>query len=84
MAAIITEESGRPVGAEKQSLDDWKTWATGRGWKPWSMEAYMKMCRHYDAHGYAGGNPVVLSAILGRAPCGYRAFVKRFLAEQKS
>ena len=80
MAALITEEWGKPVRADRQSLDDWKTWATGRGWKPWSIEAYMKMCRHYDAHGYAGGNPVVLSAILGRAPGGYRAFVKRFLA----
>ncbi len=82
MAAIITEEWGKPVRANRQSLEDWKAWATGRGWKPWSMEAYMKMCRHYDAHGYAGGNPVVLSAILGRAPGGYRAFVKRFLATQ--
>jgi uncharacterized protein YbjT (DUF2867 family) len=80
MAGIITEAWGKPIRADKQSLDDWKTWAQGRGWKPWSIEAYMKMCRHYDAHGYAGGNPVVLSAILGRAPGGYRAFVKRFLA----
>jgi uncharacterized protein YbjT (DUF2867 family) len=82
MAAIISEAWGKPIRADKQSLDDWKAWAAGRGWKPWSIEAYMKMCRHYDAHGYAGGNPVVLSAILGRAPGGYRAFVKRFLAEQ--
>jgi uncharacterized protein YbjT (DUF2867 family) len=82
MAAIITAEWGRPIRADKQSLEDWKVWATGRGWKPWSMEAYMKMCRHYDAHGYAGGNPLVLSAILGHAPGGYRAFVKRFLAQQ--
>lgn len=82
MAAIITEEWGKPVRADKQSLEDWKVWAVGRGWKPWSIDAYMKMCRHYDAHGYAGGNPVVLSAILGRAPGGYRAFVKRFLASQ--
>jgi uncharacterized protein YbjT (DUF2867 family) len=82
MAAIITQEWGRPVRAEKQSLDDWKTWAAGRGWKPWAMDTYMAMCRHYDAHGYAGGSPVVLSAILGREPGGYRAFLKRFLAQQ--
>ena len=82
MAAVITEAWGKPVRADKQSLEDWKTWATGRGWKPWSMAAYMKTCRHYDAHGYAGGNPLVLSAILGRPPGGYRAFVKGFLASQ--
>jgi uncharacterized protein YbjT (DUF2867 family) len=81
MAAILSEEAGRPIRAEKQSLEDWKAWATGRGWKPWSMEAYMKMCRHYDAHGYAGGNPLVLTAILGRPPGSYRTFAKRFIAQ---
>lgn len=80
MAAVLTEASGKTIRAEKQSLEDWKTWATGRGWKPWSMEAYMKMCRHYDAHGYAGGNPLVLQAILGRAPGNYRDFAKKFVA----
>jgi uncharacterized protein YbjT (DUF2867 family) len=80
MAAVLTEVSGRTIRAEKQSLEDWKTWATGRGWKPWAMEAYMKMCRHYDAHGYAGGNPLVLQAILGRAAGNYRDFTKKFVA----
>jgi len=40
----------------------------------------MKMCRHYDAHGYAGGNPLVLQAILGRPPGNYRHFAKKFVA----
>ena len=54
-----------------------------QNWNPWAIEAYAKMCHHYDEHGYAGGNPLVLSAVLGRAPGGYRAFIKRFLAAQK-
>jgi uncharacterized protein YbjT (DUF2867 family) len=82
MAAILSEEWGRPVRAEKRDLADWTAWATAQGWAPWSIEAYRKMCRHYDEHGYPGGNPLVLSAILGRAPNGYRAFAMRFLAEQ--
>ena len=80
MAAVIGEVWGRPVRAEKRPLDDWASWAKGRGWKPWSIEAYLKMCRHYDAHGYAGGNPLVLQAILGRAPGNYRDFAKKFVA----
>ncbi len=82
MAAIIAETLGRPVRAEQRSLDDWADWARARGWAPWSIAAYAKMCRHYDAHGYPGGNPLALTAILGRAPGDYRAFVKRFVAAQ--
>lgn len=82
MAAILTAEWGRPVRAEKRSLDDWTAWAEQRGWKPWAIHAYRKMCEHYDAHGYAGGNALVLSTILGRPATGYREFVRRFLAER--
>jgi len=84
MAAVVADEWGRPVRAEKRSLDEWTGWAKAHNWKPWAIQAYQKMCRHYDAHGYAGGNPLVLSAILGRPPGSFRAFVKRFLAEQKA
>jgi hypothetical protein len=84
MAAVIAQEWGKPVRAEKRSLDEWKAWAEANSWNPWAIEAYAKMCHHYDEHGYAGGNPLVLSAILGRAPGDYRAFIKRFLAQQKS
>jgi uncharacterized protein YbjT (DUF2867 family) len=83
MAAILSEEWGRPVRAEKRSLDDWTSWAQQRGWKPWSIRAYRAMCEHYDAHGYAGGNPLVLSAILGRPANGFRQFVRRFLAKRR-
>ncbi len=82
MAAIIGEEWGRPVRAEKRDPAEWAAWAQSRGWKPWSIAAYLKMCAHYDAHGYPGGNPFVRSAILGRPPGTYRSFIKRFFAEQ--
>lgn len=82
-AAVLAEEWGRPIRAEKRSLDDWAAWAAGRGWSPWAIQAYAKMCRHYDAHGYAGGNPLALTAILGRPPRSYRDFAKRFIAAQQ-
>lgn len=81
MAAILAEAWGRLVRAEKRPLEDWAAWAKGHGWTPWSIEAYQKMCRHYDAHGYPGGNPLVLRAILGRPPSDYRSFAKRFVGE---
>ena len=81
MAEILTEELGRPVRAEIRSTEKWTDWAKGRGWAPWSIQAYLKMCAHYDAHGYPGGNALALRAILGREPGGFRGFAKRFVAE---
>jgi NAD(P)H dehydrogenase (quinone) len=84
MAAALAASWGRPVRAEKRDPDEWAIWAKAHGWSAWSIAAYRKMCAHYDAHGYPGGNPVVLSAILGRAPGGFAAFIDRFVAEQKA
>ena len=80
MAAILSDVLGRAVRAEKRPLDEWKAWAAARGWAPWSIEAYARMCGHYDSHGYPGGNALALRAILGREPTGYRAFAERFAA----
>jgi uncharacterized protein YbjT (DUF2867 family) len=83
MARLIGEEWGRPLAAAKRDPAEWEAWARARGWKPWSIAAYLKMCAHYDAHGYPGGNPLVLGAILGRAPGSYRAFARRLVAAEK-
>jgi uncharacterized protein YbjT (DUF2867 family) len=82
MAEIFAEEWGKPLRAVRRDPTEWAEWARGHGWTTWSIEAYLKMCRHYDAHGYPGGNPLVLTAILGRSPGGFRSFVRRFLAEE--
>lgn len=81
MAAVFSAVLGRAVRAEKRPLEEWRSWAAARGWAPWSIEAYAKMCDHYDSHGYPGGNALALRAILGREPTGYRAFAERFAAE---
>lgn len=82
MAEILAGALGRPVRAEKRSLEKWDSWARERGWAEWSITAYKKMCNHYDAHGYPGGNPLVLRTILGREPTGYESFAARFVKEQ--
>jgi len=82
MAAILSEEWGHPVRAVKRDAAEWAGWAREHGWKPWSIDAYLKMCRHYDAHGYPGGNALALAAILGRAPGTFRAFARRLLVDE--
>ena len=64
MAAIFADVLGREVRAEQRSLDEWQVWARQRGWTEWSILTYVAMCGHYDAHGYPGGNTLVLRAIL--------------------
>jgi uncharacterized protein YbjT (DUF2867 family) len=81
MTAHLSEALGRPVVARKRDLEEWKAWAAERGWTPWSIAAYAKMCEHYDRHGYPGGNARVLEMILGRKATGYRAFARRFVKE---
>ena len=81
MAAIIAEELGRPVSATRRDLAEWRNWAQANGWTPWAVETFAAMCTHYDRHGYAGGNPLVLEAILGRPATSYRDFVRRFLRD---
>lgn len=84
MATMLGDALGRPVTAVERDLDEWASWARGRGWAEWSIRAYRHMCEHYDRHGYPGGNPLVLATILGRAPTGYRAFAGRFVAERRA
>lgn len=81
MAAIISEEIGKPVEAVHRDLNDWKAWATQRGWTDYAIKNYMAMCTHYDQHGFKYGNPVTLAAILGRAPGDYRAFIRKMVAQ---
>jgi len=80
MAAVLSDVMGKPVTAIKRDLDEWESWARERNWSAWGIETYRKMCDHYDAHGYPGGNPLVLKTILGREPGTYRAFAERFVA----
>lgn len=82
MAEIISEELGRPVEAVHRDIDEWKRWATERGWTEYAITNYMNMCAHYDRHGYKFGNAVTFAAILGRAPNSYRDFIRKFIAEQ--
>jgi uncharacterized protein YbjT (DUF2867 family) len=84
MAEIVSEEIGKPVLAIKRDINDWRVWATERGWTDYAIENYMHMCDHYDKHGYKYANAFTLGAVLGRQPLSYREFIRKFAAEQST
>ena len=84
MAEVLSGVMGREVRAEKTALADWQAAARARGASDYFVSAYSNMCAHYDSHGLAGGNPLVLATILGRPPNDYRAFAGKFVAARQS
>jgi NAD(P)H dehydrogenase (quinone) len=80
MAAIIGAVLGRPVRAVQGSFDAWLARFLGPHPEPYRRETLGKMMDYYDRHGLAGGNPLVLRTILGRAPTDYDDFIRRLAA----
>lgn len=74
LAAIATELLGRPVHARTTGVD---RSAMPRG--P-SGDAMARMLAQYDAHGFAGGNDLVLRAVLHRPPRTVRDFFTELAA----
>lgn len=64
MAAMISDAVGRPISAAQTPLDDF---VLGMPNGP-LRDGLATMMTHYDRYGFAGGNALVLRAILGRAP----------------
>jgi len=83
MAAIIGEELGRPVKVVTLSDSERKVLAEKQGKTAYAVEGWLKMWRHYDDHGFPGGNPAVLASLLGRSPTSYRDCIKRLIAEDR-
>ena len=84
MAAIISEELGQKVTAVHRDIEEWKAWAIERDWTEYAIENYIRMCSHYNDHGYKFGNDITLQAILGRPATDYRTFVQKFIQQQVS
>jgi uncharacterized protein YbjT (DUF2867 family) len=80
MAEIISEELHRPIKVIPLDEKARESFAITQGWKGYASEAFAKMCRHYDEYGFPGGNPFVLTSILGRSSNGFRSFVKSLIA----
>jgi uncharacterized protein YbjT (DUF2867 family) len=64
MAAMVSDVLGRPVSAVVTPLHEFSS-ALPQGAL---RDGLLRMMTHYDRHGFAGGNSLVLEAILGREP----------------
>jgi uncharacterized protein YbjT (DUF2867 family) len=64
LAAMFSEELGRPVEAAEIPLRQWAS----RFPEGHLRDGLTRMMAHYDEHGFPGGNALVLRAILGREP----------------
>jgi uncharacterized protein YbjT (DUF2867 family) len=64
MAAMVSDVLGRPVSAAVTPLGEFAS-ALPEGPQ---RDGLTRMMAHYDRHGFAGGNGLVLRAILDREP----------------
>ena len=80
MAAIISEELNKPIQIAHLDATKRQLFAKSQNWTPYASETFLKMLQHYDAHGFPGGNKLVLSTILKREPHSYRSFIKRLVS----
>lgn len=76
MAEILRQQLGRPVRAEEQSIKSWKEEARSKGLGEYAVQTLVKMFRYYQRYGL-GGNPRVLTWLLGRPPTSLATFVAR-------
>jgi NAD(P)H dehydrogenase (quinone) len=76
VAAILTQQLGRPVIAESVSIDTWERNARASGLGDYQVSTLVKMFDYYEKYGF-GGNSHVLSWLLNRPTTSFDAFIKR-------
>ena len=81
VAAILSQQLGRPVRAEALPLETWEKWARESALGDYQVETLVKMFRYYERHGF-WGNPRVLGWLLGRPPTTFAAFVEQVAQER--
>ena len=76
VAAVLSQQLGRPVLAESVDLDTWESEARASGLGEYQVKTLLKMFSYYEKYGF-GGNSHVLSWLLNRPATTLNAFVKR-------
>ena len=71
VAAMISEELGRPVEAAQLPLRQWAS----RFPEGHLRDGLTRMMAHYDEHGFPGGNALVLRAVLGHEPRSLKQYL---------
>jgi hypothetical protein len=80
VAAIMSQQLGRPVRAEAVPLEKWEKRARESGLGDYQVETLVKMFRYYERCGF-WGNPRVMSWLLDRSPTSFATFVERVAQE---
>ncbi len=81
IAAILSQQLGRPVRAEAVPLETWERQARESRLGDYQVETLVKMFHYYERHGF-WGNPRVLGWLLGRPPTTFAAFIERVAQER--
>ncbi len=76
LAALLSQQLGRPVRAESVPQEQWAQQARAGGLGDYAVETLLAMFRYYERHGF-WGNPNVLGWLLGRLPTTLSAFIER-------
>jgi hypothetical protein len=76
VAAILSQELGRPVRVSAVPLEAWQDQAKEAGLGDYQIETLVSMFRYYHRYDFLG-NPQVLGWLLERSPNSFSAFVKR-------
>jgi uncharacterized protein YbjT (DUF2867 family) len=76
VAAILSQQLGRPVRAEVISRQAWERGARASGLGDYQVQTLLRMFDYYERYGF-WGNPHVLGWLLGRPPASFAAFVAR-------
>jgi NAD(P)H dehydrogenase (quinone) len=82
VAAALSRHLGRPVRAERMSLETWRQQAHAAELGRYRIETLTKMFQYYDRYGF-WGNPRVLTWLLGRPPTSFEDFVKRTMQQPR-
>jgi uncharacterized protein YbjT (DUF2867 family) len=81
VAAILSQELGRPVQVTVVPLETWRSQAKEAGLGDYQILTLTSMFRYYQRCDFLG-NPQVLSWLLGRRPATLNEFVKRIREEK--
>lgn len=82
LAAACEGVLGRTIQAEQIPLE---SYAPARSLlrNPYSADGFNRLRSYYDAHGFRGGNSMVLRTILGREPADFAAALRNLLDTRK-
>lgn len=78
IAAILAQQLGRPVVAEKMSMAAWKQGARNSGMSDYQINTLARMFNYYEKYGFWGSSQV-LTGLLNRPTTSFEAFVKRVI-----